>query len=111
MKTKTQPTESNLNPLSWWGDVQEKSSVLARWMSLYEAVNIIADKAAEKKIPFDKVELSPLDIRDYMSATEDIYMKKILETDYKITVCYPDDASPFVKNLSEDEVEVDLRPM
>lgn len=93
-----------LNPLVWWDNVQQKASTMARWMALYEAVNIIADKATEKKIPFEKIELSPLDIRDYMSATEDIFMKKILETDYKITVCYSeDDSSPFVNDL---DVEV-----
>lgn len=106
--TETQTTETFQSPLAWWGHAQEKSAVLARWMSLFEAVNIIADKAEEKNIPLEKVEMSPLDIRDFMSATEDIYLKKILESDYKIKICYEEDASEDIKNLM-DPVDVVVR--
>jgi len=43
-------TKSNDTPILLWEIAQKKASVLARWLSLYEAVNIIADKAEEKGI-------------------------------------------------------------
>jgi hypothetical protein len=46
--------------LKWWETVHAEASELARWIALYEAVNTIADKAEEKNIPFDKVELKPI---------------------------------------------------
>jgi len=112
MKTKKKPviqteTETFQQPLAWWGEVQQKSLTLAKWMSLFEAVNIIADNADDKKIPLDEVVFSPLDIMDYMSATEDIYLRKILEEDYKINICHNEDASEEIKNLFP-EVVVDL---
>lgn len=111
MKTKKQTlinsTETHQNPLAWWGKAQEKSATLARWMALYEAVNLIADKAEEKSIPLENVEISPLDVRDYMQATEDIFLKKILEEDYKIKICYLDDAPKEYKDLFTD-VDVEL---
>ena len=108
MKTETQPTvainEIQQTPLAWWGDAQEKSLQLARWMSLYEAVNIIADKAEEKNIPFEKVEMSPLDIRDYMQSTEDIFLKQILKADYKIQVYFSEEEM-------EDSLDISLDPL
>lgn len=91
MNQQTVKEEVQQNPLSWWGKTQEKSLTLARWMALYEAVNIIADKGEEKKIPLEQVEFKPLDIRDYMNATEDIFLRKILQEDYKIHICCNED--------------------
>lgn len=110
MKTQTDNTASEQyqSPLAWWGKAQEKSAQLARWMSLYEAVNIIADKAEEKKIPIERVEFKPLDIRDYMTATEDIFLKKILQEDYKIQICYSEDPTQEIEDLFPD-VDVDLK--
>jgi len=107
MKTKTKPEqfteEPKQNPLAWWGETQEKALTLAKWMSLYEAVNYIADKADEKQIPIDDVDFKPLDIRDYMESTQDIFLRKILEHDYKIHICASSD------NVV-DNVEVELNP-
>lgn len=87
MIQETTQDEVRQSPLAWWGNAQEKSLTLARWMALYEAVNIIADKGEEKNIPLEEIEFKPLDIRDYMNSTEDIFLRKILQEDYKIHIC------------------------
>ena len=105
MKTKNKPKintnveEVYQSPLSWWGEAQEKSLTLAKWMAFFEAVNIIADKAEEKSISLDDIDFKPLEIRKYMAATEDIYLRKILEEDYKIKICHNDDASKEIKDM------------
>lgn len=85
------------SPLAWWDKAHSESATLARWMALYEAVNIIADKAEERGIPLEKIDFKPLDIRDYISSTENIILMKILEEDYKIKVCYeePEDSKEY----------------
>jgi len=52
---------------------------LARWAALFESINMIADKAEERKISFEKVELKPLKILEYIDSTSDIIMRKLLE--------------------------------
>ena len=59
-----------------------KLYALSRWAALFESVNMIADKAEEKQIPFENIELKPLKILEYVDATSDIIMRKLLE-DYK----------------------------
>jgi len=103
-----QETEVYQNPLDWWGEAQEKSLTTAKWIALYEAVNLIADKATEKKIPLDKIEFKPLEIREYMSSTQDIYLRKLLMEDYKINICHNEDASSEMKALFP-EIDVSLR--
>jgi hypothetical protein len=94
-------SEALQNPLNWWDKTHEKASTLARWISLYEAVNLIADKAEEKNIKLDEVQFKPLDIYDYMSATENINLKRILKELYKIQICYSEDASDEFKDFVE----------
>ena len=89
------------NPLAWWDKTHDKASVLARWISLYEAVNLIADKAEEKNVKLEDVQFKPLDIYDYMRATENINLKRILKELYKIQICYPEDASDEFKDFIE----------
>lgn len=89
------------NPLNWWDKTHEKASTLARWISLYEAVNLIADKAEEKNVKLEDVQFKPLDIYDYMSATENINLKRILKELYKIQICYSEDASDEFKGFVE----------
>jgi hypothetical protein len=79
------------NPLSWWTNAKEESATEARWIALFEAVNIIADKAEEKGIPIEKVEFKPLAIHKYMESTENIILRKLLQEKYKIDVCYSDE--------------------
>ena len=111
MKTKSvENTQEEFyqNPLAWWGKTQEKSQILSKWMALYEAVNVIADKAEEKGIPLEDVEFKPLDIRDYISSTEDIYLRKILQEDYRINICHNEDASDEFKDMfPEIQVKMD----
>lgn len=73
--------------------IHKESSVWARWIALYEAINYCADKAEEKKIPFNKVNLKPLEILKYISSTEDIILKKILKEEYNIDVYYDEQSS------------------
>jgi hypothetical protein len=39
---------------------------LSRWMSLYIAVNTVAEKCTQKNINFRHVDLEPLSIKDYV---------------------------------------------
>ena len=71
----------------------EDSARWARWIALYEAVNIIIDKAEDKNIPLEKIIFKPLDIRDYISATEDIIHRKILSQEYNIKIDYTEENS------------------
>lgn len=91
--SKNQSTEEIQSPLAWWGKTQEKSLTLAKWMAFYEAVNIIADKAEERNIPFEDVKLCPLDIRDYINSTQDIFLRKLLEEDYKIQIYHSEEST------------------
>jgi hypothetical protein len=91
------------SPLAWWDKTHQDASTLSRWIALYEAVNIIADKAEEKGIPVEKVEFKPLAIHKYMESTENIILMKILEEQYKIKVCYSEDTA---KSLDESYAEV-----
>jgi hypothetical protein len=57
----------------------KKLYTLSRWAALYEAINMIADKTEEKQMSFERVELKPLKILEYVDATSDIIMRKMLE--------------------------------
>jgi len=87
-------------PLAWWGAAQEEASVLSRWMALYEAVNMIGDKCDEKNIPIENISFNPLDIKDYIRSTENIYLRKILKLDYKIDLCYEETSQELTTNIS-----------
>lgn len=86
-----------------WETIHEETSVLAKWMALYEAINILADKAEEKGIPFKQVELKPLAIKKYITSTENIILKKLLKNDYNIDICYDDGYE--TRYYSEYEIE------
>ena len=60
-----------------WEDVHDEASTLSKWMALYEAVNIIANQAKDKGISPEKIVYKPKPIKNYIKATEDIYLKKI----------------------------------
>lgn len=92
--------------LNWWDKTYNEASELSRWIALYEAVNTIADKAEEKNIPFDRVELKPLAIHKYMDATENTILKKVLRQIYKIDICYNEDAPNEYVEAYVDEKEL-----
>jgi hypothetical protein len=73
--------------------IKKESAEWARWIALYEAVNIIMDKAESKKIPLENIVFKPLDIRDYISSTEDIILRKILSQEHDINVAFKDEVS------------------
>jgi hypothetical protein len=77
--------------LNWWENATNKTEELARWMSLYEAVNLIADKCDDKGIDFNKVQINPLKVKEYMDSTVDIFHKKILNQLYGINVVYSEE--------------------
>ena len=79
--------------LEWWDKTYSEASQLARWIALFEAVNMVADKAEEKNIPFNKVDIKPLAIYKYMESTENIILNKILEEVYNIKVSYSEETS------------------
>ena len=81
--------------LSWWENANTEASNLAKWIALYEAVNIVADKAEEKGVSPEDVVYKPKAIRDYIESTQDIIMKKILHQDYNIEICYSDEDNKF----------------
>ena len=70
-------------PKKWWTNSHEKAEELSRWMSLYEAINYIGDKAEEKGLNFETLDLKPLAIHRYMKSVENIFLKKILQQEDK----------------------------
>jgi predicted Zn-dependent protease with MMP-like domain len=88
MKSKT-----TTKALSWWDNANKEASNLAKWIALYEAVNIVADKAEEKGVSPEEIVYKPKAIRDYIESTQDIIMKKILHQDYNIEICYSEENS------------------
>jgi hypothetical protein len=52
---------------------------MARWIALYEAINMIAEEASDRKKNFDKLKLSPVGIKKYISSVEDHIQKKLIE--------------------------------
>ena len=53
---------------------------IARWQALMDAVGIVAEKAADRKIKWDTLDIKPSAIEHYIEATCDIYCRKITET-------------------------------
>jgi hypothetical protein len=77
--------------LKWWDKANQKTEKLARWIALYEAVNIIGDKCDETGKNFDDIQINPLKIKEYMDSTVDIYHKKILNQIYGINIIYSEE--------------------
>lgn len=94
-RKKIKPKDKNYS-LEWWDKIYNDAARLSRWICLYEAVNMIADKAQEKNISFEKVEIKPLAIYKYMESMEDITLKKILEQIYNIQICYSENDDEYI---------------
>ena len=69
--------------------IQEDSLKWARWIALYEAINMIADKAERKGVAFHK-KLKPIAINKYIESTQDMYLRKIMEQEYKFNFYFDD---------------------
>lgn len=94
-------SDTILSKRKCWNEICENTFQEARWIALFEAVNLIAEKACERKVPWDQVELKPLDIEKYVESTSNIYQRKLLENDYKIRVefCDPEHEIPCDKEF------------
>lgn len=89
----TKTAKNNTNYLNWWDKTHTEASTLARWMAMYEAVNIVADKAEEKNIAPEDVVYKPKAIQDYIEKTQDIILRKLLAEEYNIEICYSEEPS------------------
>jgi len=96
-QTKTKNEKSN--NLQWWEKTHSDASTMARWIAMYEAVNIVADKADERKIDPKDVVYKPKAILDYIEKTQPIIMRKLLEQDYKIQICYSEEPSLEIQTI------------
>lgn len=77
--------------ISWWEKTNNELSTTAKWIALFEAVNIVAEKAHDKGIPYDKVEYKPKAISEYIKSTQDIFHRKLLEEQYGVETFYSED--------------------
>ncbi len=104
MKTHVRhnPEQPSLNQtLNWWEKTSQKASELARWILLYEAVNLIADKALERDIPLAKVEFKPLSILHYIESSENQMTRKVLSQEHNIDIT-PNDVTYENRNRTEE---------
>ena len=53
---------------------------ISRWQALMDAVGIVAEKAADRKIRWDSLDIKPSAIEHYIEATCDIYCRKLMES-------------------------------
>lgn len=81
--------KNNMKNKKQWAVIHEESATWARWMALYEAVNIIADTAEKKGHSF-KSKLKPIAISKYIESTQDMYLRKILEQEYNFNFYFED---------------------
>lgn len=59
---------------------------LARWYSLIEAVDMIAEECEKRGKSFDNMKISPLDVEKYIEGTCDQFVKEIEKEKYSIQV-------------------------
>lgn len=96
------PPTKGLNPekiLKHWDKLNKNAEQMARWMSLYDAVNIVAEKAKERDIDFEDVDLSPIKIKEFMDSTTDIYHRKYLQCEFGIDVFYSESKELFKNSM------------
>jgi hypothetical protein len=53
---------------------------ISRWQALMDAVGIVAEKAADRKIKWDTLDIKPSAIEHYIEATCDIYCRRLMES-------------------------------
>ena len=58
-------------------NVFNTSLYYARWIALYEAINMIADEAEQRNKKFESLKLSPVKIKKYISSVEDQIQRKL----------------------------------
>jgi hypothetical protein len=77
MKTKNK-NKINLNNTQSSFD---KALYYARWIALYEAINMIAEEAEQRKKKFESIKLSPVKIKKYISSVEDQIQRRLFGED------------------------------
>lgn len=82
MKIKTKNKKQNL----LLNNKFNESMYYARWIALYEAINMIADEAKTRKKSFDSLKLSPVKIKKYISSVEDQIQRRLLQNDLNANV-------------------------
>jgi arsenate reductase-like glutaredoxin family protein len=90
MITKNQNAKTrSLNvTLNRWNKLYSDKKTLARWIALYEAINIIGERAEERKEEMEELDISHKSIMDYINATEGNLLRRILLEENKIDVCF-----------------------
>jgi predicted RNA-binding protein with PUA domain len=66
----------------------EETEVLAKWICLYQAINLISEECEKMGVDFDKIEISPLKIRKYIDSTVDVIHRSLMNDMYKIKTVY-----------------------
>jgi hypothetical protein len=82
MKTKTKKLKQKLS----LNNKFDESMYYARWIALYEAINMIAEEAKTRKKNFDNLKLSPVKIKKYISSVEDQIQRRLLSSDLDANV-------------------------
>ena len=99
MTTQTQ-TQTPVKTIFSLKEVQENAGCLARWIALYEAVNLIADKGEERGQKLEDIDFKPLDIKEYINGVEDIIHRKILLDLYNVHICSNDETITNISYIS-----------
>lgn len=94
MKNKKQLTTTE--SLKWWEDTKKTVTTEARWIALYEAVNLLSDKAEEKGLDFDSLKINHKGINDYLDAQQDIIALKLMKDRYNVEIVYDEDFDPII---------------
>jgi hypothetical protein len=81
MKTLKNNNNINLNNKSTF----DNSLYYARWIALYEAINMIADEAEQRNKKFENLKLSPVKIKKYIASVEDQIQRKLIGEELKAT--------------------------
>jgi hypothetical protein len=58
-------------------NVFNTSLYYARWIALYEAINMIADEAEQRNKKFESLKLSPVKIKKYIASVEDQIQRRL----------------------------------
>jgi hypothetical protein len=77
MKTKNKNKINLINTQNSF----DKSLYYARWIALYEAINMIAEEAEQRKKKFENIKLSPVKIKKYISSVEDQIQRRLIGKD------------------------------
>jgi hypothetical protein len=79
-------TKINKNTISTNSNSFDNSLYYARWIALYEAINMIADEAEQRNKKFENLKLSPVKIKKYIASVEDQIQRKLLREELGATI-------------------------